>query len=221
MYVINDDGSNYKIGIGDGYVAGKLYLFNQKYEILIYPPTEKDKKIFESFIYDKTTQNVHLLPLDPMLLKSCSESIADKREKIFNVLSTTRAEYIRKKKKGGIDGGGAATMYSKTNINMSLKLFQFIPLQYENIKYDLMFVRFFKCNMKVSCVLNSFQIKIYEKAEPRSLKYYPASGEDSMLYDENSVYYNFPVNFNESAEVIVEKLCYFIKECANKINECK
>lgn len=52
MYVINDDGSNYKIGIGDGYVAGKLYLFNQKYEILIYPPTEKDKKIFESFIYD-------------------------------------------------------------------------------------------------------------------------------------------------------------------------
>ena len=218
MYVINDDGSNYKIGIGDGYVAEKLYLFN---EILIYPPTEKDKKIFESFIYDKTTQNVHLLPLDPMLLKSCSESIADKREKIFNVLSTTRAEYIRKNKKGGIDGGGAATMYSKTNINMSLKLFQFIPLQYENIKYDLMFVRFFKCNMKVSCVLNSFQIKIYEKAEPRSLKYYPASGEDSMLYDENSVYYNFPVNFNESAEVIVEKLCYFIKECANKINECK
>lgn len=50
MYVINDDGSNYKIGIGDGYVAGKLYLFNQKYEILIYPPTEKDKK-FLSHLY--------------------------------------------------------------------------------------------------------------------------------------------------------------------------
>ena len=94
MYVINDDGSNYKIGIGDGYVAGKLYLFNQKYEILIYPPTEKDKKIFESFIYDKTTQNVHLLPLDPMLLKSCSESIADKREKISRIDKTVYRRYF-------------------------------------------------------------------------------------------------------------------------------
>lgn len=37
-----------------------------------------------------------------------------------------------------------------------------------------------------------------------------------MIYDGKSVYYNFPVDFNESADVIADKLIQFIKEYLDK-----
>lgn len=206
--------NNTEIKITDDYKVGKLYLLNQEYELSAYDPIDKDMEKLPSFIYDKNSHNVHIFPLDIALANSCSDFVAKKRSSIFEEIKVIDESLIRKNKRGGVDGGGSAGKYKETAFANSNKLFQFIPLRYKNLNYDLIFIRFFKDDTSVSCILNCFQLKIYEGKEPAALENYPRHGDDSMLYDGESVYYNFPVDFNEPAKVVAIKLIRFIKDHA-------
>ena len=203
---------NMEIKIIEDYVVGGLYIFNEEYEISSYSPTEEDKKLHPSFIYGEESGNVHILPLDLKISNSCSNAIAKKRKEVLREIEKIDKSLIKR----NTLGGGSANCVAKTSYRNSNKLFQFIPLQYEGTNYDLIFNRFFKIDNKVSCILNCLQLKIYRGKEPNSLDSYPKSGEDFTECDKELIYYNFPVNFNESAEEIANKLISFIKAYGSK-----
>lgn len=216
---MNDD---LKIKIVENYYVGRLYVTKPVYEITIYNPTDEDKKAYPSVLFDKNNRNVHLLPRDKVLSISCSKAVGNKRKDIIDKIKEKNKSLIRGE---GGEGSRVASNFAKTSSGYSLgengcKLFQFVPLQAGEVKFDLIFVRFFNKKIEkentVNCILNCLQLKIYEGDEPVALENYPANGDDSMFYDGKSVYYNFPIDFNESADVIADKLIQFIKEYLDK-----
>lgn len=212
-----------KIKITENYYVGRLYVTKPVYEITIYNPTDEDKKAYPSVLFDKGNgKNVHLLPRDKVLSISCSKAVGNKRKAIIEKIEDKNKSLIRG---AGGEGSRVASGFAKTSAGYSsgengCKLFQFVPLQAEEVKFDLIFVRFFNEKVEkeniVNCILNCLQLKIYEGNEPVALENYPANGDDDMIYDGKSVYYIFPVDFNESADVIADKLIQFIKEYLDK-----
>ena len=209
-----------KIKITEDYYAGKLYVTKLAYEITLYSPTDTDKKVYPSVLFDKRTRNVHLLPRDEVLSISCSKAVGNKRKDIIGKIKEKNESLIRE---NGGEGSGVSSNFAKTSTGYSsgengCKLFQFVPLQAGKVKFDLIFVRFFNKKVGkenfVNCILNCLQLKIYkgDEPEPKALENYPANGDDAMFYDGKSVYYNFPIDFNESADTIADKLIQFIKE---------
>lgn len=199
------------IPIDDRYSVGNLYVFDQQNEIVPYSPNDADIAKFQSFTYDKRSGNVHIFPNDALLSMCCSELIAAKRECLYNEIIKQEPSLICSSR-----GSGKASRYSGTHAESSTKMFQFIPLCKEGIHFDLTFVRFFRYENQVGCILNSLQLKIYRKSEPNSLKYYPSTGHDAGETDfsQKPVYYNFPVAFNESSSKTVDKLRHFISKTA-------
>lgn len=211
-----------KIKITENYYVGKLYVTKPAYEITIYNPTDEDKKAYPSVLFDKNNRNVHLLPKDKVLSMSCSKAIGGKRNNIIDKIKGKNKSLIRGV---GREGSRVAPNFAKTSTGYSsgengCKLFQFVPLQAGEVKFDLIFVRFFNKKVEneniVNCILNCLQLKIYEGNEPVALENYPTNGDDDKIYDGKSVYYNFPIDFNESEDIIADKLIQFIKEYSDK-----
>lgn len=218
------DSQNKKVG--DKNFIGKLFLeeTNRKIgdknfigkEVPVYIPC-KGKK---SFLYDESKGNVHLFPENVELAKSCSNEIAEKRKEIYEaLLNECDRGSIRidgENKKGQGKGSKGAFICKGTKYEEANKLFQFIRLECNGRFFDLIFIRFFKTEENINCILKCFQIKIFKGKEPKALEYYPESGDDGY---KNEVYCNFPVRFEESPKNIAKELIEFIKEYEKKYKD--
>ena len=191
--------------------VGKLYLENlEEKDIIIYQPSERDIAKSKGFLYDEKTGNYHLFPQDIKVAQECSDDIGEKRKAVNASIKKRYPQYLN-----GNMGGGAAKISDYEGNYKSSKLFSFIHLEWDGMNYDLIFIRFFKENEKVNCILKSFQIKMYSGKEPKAYDNYPLSGEDGV-YDEKGIYYNFPAEFSESPDIIADKLIEFIQEKGHK-----
>lgn len=192
--------------INEKYNIGKLYIFNENYELAPYIPTQEDIEKHPNFLFDKRNcENVHIFPRDIRIGKSCSDAIANKLKEIRKIICISDSSLVQSM------GSGRAVICRDTIQCESDKLFQYIPLIYKDVRYDVTAIRFFKSETEVNCILNSMQIKVYQGKEPFSLQNYPMHGGDDVNYDDEAVYYNIPIRFEDSSEQIASQILQFVK----------
>lgn len=193
----------------------------------------------DSVIFDENTQNYHIFPEDPMIMKNISDYVAGKYKDIVEYIGTktisgdkiTQVDKLSKKeskqnseviflKKRNIDHwatGRIRRLSCFPEYKAANHLYVYMPFMKNGIFYNINFMRFYIIEDKIYCDLKSLQ---FEKSNSMYLNsggiVYPKHNTNddlSKIKNNDTLCYNPKSNFTNDPCEIIEEFKNFIEKC--------